>query len=144
MMFAPPPSLPDSEPGAGGANGGMGQQPPRSSSASSLNTTGLPPAFPPPPPPPATTEGVTPPPNLQQQQQQSSQINGPAFQGQKSPAVGSNSSPGGGTSFQFPPPTLTSPFDPSAGSGGRAPTPRLQQTNTSGGGHQQITDGRAP
>lgn len=127
MMFAPPPSLADSEPGgvvAGG--GGMGQQPPRSSSASSLNTASLPPAFPPPP------EGVTPPPNLQQQ-------NGPvAFQGQKSPTL---SSPGVSVtgSLQFPPP-LASHFDSTAvGSGGRAPTPRLQPASVSG---QQLSDGR--
>ncbi|KAL5112802.1 LIM domain-binding protein 2 [Taenia crassiceps] len=125
MMFAPPPSLADSEPGGGG---GMGQQPPRSSSASSLNNTSLPPAFPPPP------EGVTPPPNLQQQ-------NGPvAFQGQKSPTL---SSPGVSVtgSLHFPPP-LTSHFDSTAGgSGGRAPTPRLQPASVSG---QQLSDGSGP
>ncbi|VDK32242.1 unnamed protein product [Taenia asiatica] len=129
MMFAPPPSLADSEPGGVvGGGGGMGQQPPRSSSASSLNTASLPPAFPPPP------EGVTPPPNLQQQ-------NGPvAFQGQKSPTLSSPGVPVAG-SLQFPPP-LTSHFDStSVGSGGRAPTPRLQSASVSG---QQLSDGSGP
>lgn len=123
MMFAPPPSLPETESGGGGP-------PPRSSSASSLNTAGLhqqqqqPPTFPPPPPPQQPESGISPP----------SQNNGPASAFQKSPntATGGSASPSGGsTSLQFPP-TLTSPFDPS--SGGRAPTPRMQQ--------QQISDGK--
>lgn len=141
MMFAPPPSLADSEPGGMGSNvGGMGQQqqPPRSSSSSSLNTAGLPPTFPPPPPPPPLhPEGVTPPPTLQQQQQQQQQQNGPiTFQSQKSPTL---SSPGVSVTgpLQFPPP-LTSPFDSTAVGGGRAPTPRLQPASVAG---QQLSDG---
>ncbi|VDL59243.1 unnamed protein product [Hymenolepis diminuta] len=125
MMFAPPPSLPETESGGGGP-------PPRSSSASSLNTAGLhqqqqqPPTFPPLPPPQQPESGISPP----------SQNNGPAAAFQKSPntATGGSASPGGGSaSLQFPP-TLTSPFDPATG--GRAPTPRMQQ--------QQISDGSGP
>ncbi|VDO05530.1 unnamed protein product [Rodentolepis nana] len=122
MMFAPPPSLPETDSVGGGP-------PPRSGSTSSLNTAGLqqqPPTFPPPPPPQQSEARISPP----------SQNNGPAAAFQKSPntATGGSASPGGGsTSLQFPP-TLTSPFDSTAG--GRAPTPRMHQ--------QQISDGSGP
>nr|CDS30511.1 LIM binding protein [Hymenolepis microstoma] len=122
MMFAPP-NLPETDSGGGGP-------PPRSGSTSSLNTAGLqhqqPPTFPPPPPPQQTEARISPP----------SQNNGPTAPFQKSPktAAGGSASPGGGnTSLQFPP-TLTSPFDSTAG--GRAPTPRMQQ--------HQISDGSGP